>query len=92
MQQDLEHTASAVSKLEQENTLLKQRSVQQGAEPDVEAVDPVAAEQVGFSSTSDVAMIFQLFRHMVALLGRAVSESELTAATGLCIMPLHGIT
>ncbi|GAB4815425.1 hypothetical protein N2152v2_002471 [Parachlorella kessleri] len=47
MQQDLEHTASAVSKLEQENTLLKQQSAQQGAESaDVEDVDPLAAEQV----------------------------------------------
>ncbi len=51
MQQDLEHTASAVSKLEQENTLLKQQSAQQGAESaDVEDVDPLAAEQVGLIS------------------------------------------
>ena len=53
MQQDFEQPANAVSKLEQENSLLKQRSAQQGAEPaDVEAVDPLAAEQVGFLGKS----------------------------------------
>ncbi len=46
MQQDLQQTASTVSKLEEENTLLKQRSTQT-AEVDVAEVDPLAAEQVG---------------------------------------------
>lgn len=44
MQQDLQRTATAVSKLEEENTLLKRRS-SQSPEP-AEEVDPLAAEQV----------------------------------------------
>jgi hypothetical protein len=45
MQQDLEQTASAVSKLEEENTLLKKRT-SQAVEADVEAADPLAGVQV----------------------------------------------
>lgn len=44
MQHDLQRTASAVSKLEQENSRLKQRTAV-GVEPDITASDPLAAEQ-----------------------------------------------
>lgn len=47
MQGDLERTASAVSKLKEENTLLKQQRTPQAQEPqDAEEVDALAAEQV----------------------------------------------